>query len=768
MPTRKTPIAAPWQLAHFHQEDLASADVLSGRARLDWIDAEVPGNVVLDLYRHGLVDDPFMGQNPEKIRPLETHEWWYRTEFTADLPTAGGRQNLYFEGIDTFSEIYLDGKLIATTDNMLIPHRIALPEPLQPGTRHTLHVRIKSDLFEVADRDFEGAVELVANEPSRIWIRKAGHAHGWNIFPRLLSAGLWGPVQLEFEPDYHIDDVFVFTKKFGRDVSRIMARVFLKTPKVYRTDLSVRIRVLDQGDPVYTETYRMQFPLVVFSFPLENPKLWWPRPYGDPNMYQAEVELLAGDEVLDSWSGRFGVRSVEIIQEHDPVEEHQTFYFQINGVPVSAYGTNHVPLDNFPALSAKREKEFFRLLDESNSNMIRVWGGGIYESSDFYAACDEMGVMVWHDFMYACALYPQAEEFLELVRRETAAVVRRLRNHPSIVLWCGDNEIETHLTHYFSPHQEGGNRAIANQILPEYLTRYDGTRPYWPSSPYTPIPGEPAHSVKAGDTHIWCHGLYYKAPIYSQDLSPFISEIGHLALNNRDSLARFIPEEVLWPYDRIIWGYRCGSLSDPSSYCYPDGRLIQNEMNVRNMFGAVPDNLDDFIIASQIVQAEAYKTWIERARRRKFSCGGILWWNLLDGCPQVSDAVVDYYYQKKLAFDVIRRVQEDILICLESIEGSLCLFVVSEKLSDCDVNYEVTLDGGVVRSGRIHVPANSSILAETIPADPAKAAFYLLRAQVNGSVYTNHYLAGAPLFDLEWLKRQYGTLSGAPSTLANV
>jgi beta-mannosidase len=756
MPLQKVPLNQPWKLTHFPQATIGVDDVLAERQPLEWIDAEVPNNVVLDMYKAGKCPDPFMGLNPELIRPLEYHEWWYKTEFSIDeTAPASGKVNLLFEGLDTFADVYIDGQLMGNFANALVPQRLELPGKLESQKKHQLHVRIKSDMYEVVDKDFEGVVDLVANDPSRAWIRKAGHAHGWNIFPRLLSAGLWGNVSLEYQRPYFIDDVFVFTKKFGTDASTIMARVFLKTPHAYKPDLQVRFQLLDGKHSVYSETYKMQFPMVFYNFTLENPKLWWPRPYGDQHLYNIHVEFLDKEgRLLDEWKGQFGVRSIEIVQEPLP-EGHRSFYFKINDVPISVYGTNHVPLDNFPALSKPREAKFLELLDESNSNMIRVWGGGIYESSDFYAACDRMGVMIWHDFMFGCALYPQDSSFLEQVRVETRDVLRRLRNHPSIVLWCADNEIDLHLSHYFSAHQNGGNRAIAHELLPECIARYDGTRPYWPSSPYTPIPGEPAHSYKAGDTHIWCHGLYYKAPIYSEDLSPFISEIGHLALVNRESLQQFIPADKLWPYDREVWGYRCGSLSDPISYCYPDGRLVQNEDNVINVFGSIPDNLDDFIYASQIVQAEAYKTWIERARRRKFSCGGILWWNLLDGCPQISDAVVDYYYGKKIAFEAIRRVQDDILICAEKEQEQLNLYLVNDRLVKHRVKYEVELNGEVIREGDVIVPPNSSILLDQLESTGNAAAMFILRAQVENKAYINHYFDGVPPFDYEKISKLF-------------
>ncbi|OPZ09623.1 MAG: Exo-beta-D-glucosaminidase precursor [candidate division BRC1 bacterium ADurb.BinA292] len=745
----------PWELTHFPQESIDAGEVLAGTAELQWIPASVPGSVVLDMRRAGLVPDPFVGMNPEEIRPLEYHEWWYRTQFVApaEFAAPGGRLDLVFEGIDTFADIYLDGELIGSAANMLIPHRIAL-EGLTPGVPHTLMVRIKSDQYEVSQKDFDGVVELVGNDPSRVWIRKAGHTHGWDIFPRLLSAGIWKPVYLERTPDYSIDDLFVFTRRWGRERCTILARVTLNCPRVYRTDMAVRFRLLDAGQEVYGCTYAVQFPLVKFEFPLENPKMWWPRPYGEPHLYEAEAVLLQDGREIDRQTAPFGIRSIEIVMEDLP-DDRQSFYLKINDEPVSLYGTNHVPLDSFPSQQAERLERAIELLDDSRCNCVRVWGGGVYEPQAFYDACDRLGILVWQDFMFSCALYPQEESFLQQVREEAAWVVKALRNHPSVVLYCGDNEIETHLSAYFGPHQQGGNRAIAHELLPEWVTRYDGTRPYWPSSPYTPVAGLPAHSIKAGDTHIWCHGLYYKAPVYSQDTSPFISEIGHLAFPDLATMQSFMPKDKLWPYDRFVLGYRCGSLSDPTFFTYPDGRLKAIEKNVTNVFGALPDDLADLIFATQLVQAEAFKSWIERARRRKFDCGGILWWNLLDGCPQCSDAVVDYYFRKKLAYNYIRRAQDDVLICMEECEGELRVFLVNDNLMPLDLSYQVRCDDAVVMEGRCEIPANSVVDLGSVGAPSETARLYLLRAEISDRRYCNHYLDGRPPFAFEELREYW-------------
>ncbi|HPK02786.1 MAG TPA: hypothetical protein PLS90_10065 [Candidatus Sumerlaeota bacterium] len=746
-------LSGPWELTHFPQESLDPEVVLGGGRGLCWIAAEVPGNVVLDLHRAGQIDDPYVGMNPEQVRPFEYHEWWYRTTFTVNTPApAGGKVNLVFEGIDTFAEIYLDGRLLGRTENMFVPHRFPLAPTPKSGATHTLHVRIKSDQYEVARRDFNGVVELIGNDPSRVWIRKAAYTHGWDIFPRLLSAGIWKRVCLEYQPAYFIDDVFVFTRRFDRAASSIMARVYIRSPRAYRTDLAVRLRVREAGRVVHEATHAVQETMVCFAFELERPRLWWPRPYGEPFLYQVRAELLAGDEVIDGWDGQFGVRSVEIAQE--PLADgRQSFYFKINDEPISIYGTNHVPLDSCPSRYAQRLQPALELLDDSRCNMVRVWGGGVYETPEFYAACARMGVMVWQDFMFACALYPQEEAFLAQVHEEARHAIRSLRNHPSVVLYCGDNEIELHLSQYFGPHQLGaGNRQIANALLPELVMRHDGTRPYIPSSPFTPIAGEPPYSVKGGDTHIWCHGTYFRAPVYSEDLSPFISEIGHLSLAARESIEKILPAEAVWPRDERLWSYRAGCLNDPAFYTYPHGWVEVIDRNITNMFGELPAGLDDRIFASQVVQAEAYKAWVERARRRKFDCGGILWWNLLDGCPLISNAVVDFYFRKTIAYEYIRRAQDDLLFCIEKMDGELELFLVSDSLEEREVSYQVVSGDEIIAQGLASVPANGVVALGSAGKAAGAARLFLLRAEAGDRAYFNHYLDGEPPFDLDRVK----------------
>lgn len=766
--TRRIPIAQGWTLAHFPENQHLVEAMLSGSAKVAWIAATVPGNVVLDLYRAGQIEDPYFGYHPEAIRDLENHEWWYRTEFQGQqADQIGDRLELVCEGMDTFAEIYLDGELLGKTDNMLIAHRFDVTEKIQPGNCHILHVRIRSDWAMVRDRDFNGCIDVVSSDLSRVWIRKAAHAHGWDIFPRMLSAGIWKPIYLESVPGHSIHDLFAYTQKCDQDKASLGIRVSLDLRQDMQEALSVRIRVEnDAGVEVYSAIHQAFCPVVPFRFEIEKPHLWWPRPLGGQPMYRVKAELLAGEKLLDYRESLFGIRTVLLCQ--DPLADGRTaFYFRINGEPVSVFGTNHVSLDALHSNATGRLKQALEALDESGCNMVRVWGGGVYEDEAFYEACDRMGVMVWQDFAFACATYPQQEEFLAQVKQEVALVIKRLRNHPSLVLWCGDNEVAHCCDKHFGSTQTGGNRRIALEVLPDACLIYDGTRPYWPSSPWTGIEGERAGSDRAGDTHIWRHGAYFRDEGYSKDLSPMISEIGHLAFCARESMEQFLPAGTLWPPDNALWDYRFGALNDPMG---PRHRLYTLHRSMIHLFGRLPDNLEDMILASQICQAEALKFWIERCRRRKFDCGGILWWNLLDGWPQFSDAVVDYYFRKKLAFHYVQKSQDKVLICMEENENrsGLQVYLVNDTLQELNLQYRVSHGGLLDCQDELTVPANSVTKGKLLALPDQSPVLFLLEATSGDISFANHYLYLIPPMKLEQYKEMMKDIPCAGSQLVHM
>jgi beta-mannosidase len=323
--------------------------------------------------------------------------------------------------------------------------------------------------------------------------------------------------------------------------------------------------------------------------------------------------------------------------------------------------------------------------------MLRVWGGGIYEPDEFYEECDRLGIMVFQDFAYACALYPQTDEFLQMAREEAEVVVRRLRNHPCLALWSGDNENDCAYWGWFGgkrdPWQEN---KITRQVLPEVIERLDGTRPYIPSSPYSPDPALDPQDPLQGDQHIWHHGTLFTADVYLASEARFPSEIGHLSCPDLHTVIDMLSEEHRWPPDNRSWDEHFGSLYD---WDFRPQRREKLDQALAAWLGSVPQDLPTYVLASQLIQGEAYRTWAEYWRLRKagWKSGGILLWNLADCWPQFSDAIVDYWLRPKLACNYVRAAYRPVHICFSPPNvQEVLVYGLNDTLNEYNAEYVVT------------------------------------------------------------------------------
>lgn len=382
-----------------------------------------------------------------------------------------------------------------------------------------------------------------------------------------------------------------------------------------------------------------------------------------------------GDSLEDECRTKVGIRSVDLIQE--PQDDGGTsFAFAVNGRRVYAKGTNWIPGDAiFARMNRRKYRDLIDLTLENNCNMLRIWGGGIYEDPYFYRLCDERGIMVWQDFMFTCGDYPEDPEFLAEVKYEAESVVAGLRNHPSIVLWCGDNEIDVGRTWRGIESMEN---AINRGVLPEVCARLDPTRPYITSSPCSPSGNPDANSPTEGDTHNWHHGTSFRDDFYVKDTSRFVSEIGHLSAPWPESIRRFMHEPSVWPPDNKEWDYHFGTVEGMETH-----RRERLDEAVAAFGFERPDNIDDYAALTQLIQALAYKEWMEHCRRRKPLCSGSLYWNMYDNWPQFSDAAVDYYQNPKIAYYYVGRAFANLLVNLHPIgDGIVGVWLINDELRD--------------------------------------------------------------------------------------
>lgn len=752
--TKTLDLNGTWELAYFEETGSLplTPEALEGYP-CERVTAQVPGNVELDLARAGkIASDPFHGLNILELRRLEGFQWWYRRSFATPDWVEGSETELVCEGLDCFATIWVNGIEIGRSANALIPHRFNISTALAPrGGTNQIAIRLTSPVNAVKERPIDAECQAPSGHYESLWARKPAHAYGWDIMPRALSAGLWRPVRLEERRCTELTDVFLDTRSVTADQAILDCRI------AFRTDAPLRdfgVRVTGKcGESAFEKEWPLFFTRAGFEVTVPHPLLWWPRGYGAAPLYDVTVTLLHQGEPVSDRQFHLGIRTLQLDRTdlHTP-EQPGRFAFLVNGVPIFCRGSNWVPADAFHSRDAERIPRILDLIAEMDCNMVRCWGGNVYESDAFFDFCDREGILVWQDFGMACAAYPQRPDFLEMIRTEAESVITQFRQHPSIALWSGDNEVdELHLGWGFRRTDPNRNR-ITREILPEAVRLLDPRRPYLASSPYfgpaaVSFP-EPGRVVP--EQHLWGPRDYYKSDFYRHNNALFASEIGYHGCPNIASIRRFISPEKLWPCrDNDEWFLH----STDSIPEYPQAQRVQLMLTqIRELFGDIPDGLEPFAVASQIVQAEAKKFFLELFRQRKGTTTGILWWNMMDGWPQFSDAIVDYYYSKKLAFHYLKRVH-----------GPFAVIVGEE--SDGIHPVVAVNDSQVARSGNLTirdadtdrcllettftVEPNGRTICGQIPHAQDQQHLYLIEWSDNGKTGHSHYLSGKPPFRLE-------------------
>ncbi len=766
-----------WQLWRFPegQPAIAHPDALQ-TVGVASIPARVPGNVELDLQRAGLIPDPFHADNIRALRPLEFYEWWYTREFV--MPEIAGQWwDLVCEGLDTLATVWINGIQIGQAANMLIEHRFDVTMALRPGQVNHIAIRLKSAVNHARSFHFDAGVMSWEHREEGLFIRKAPHVWGWDIMPRAVSAGLWRSLYVENHPATAIEQLYYWTADVSSQGATLGVRFQFRLDGPLDDGLALHFHGVC-GDHTFDWDWPVEFIAGGCRIPVQGARLWWPKAYGEPNLYTVTAQLRRRSEILAERVERIGLRKLVVHRTdrattawspppaaHDSSRQdklpdpdsHLVFY--VNGEPIMIKGSNWVPLDAFHSRDAQRLEQALALLDDLGCNMIRCWGGNVYEGSRFFGACDEKGILVWQDLTFACCRYPQTDEFMAQVREETRSVVEKLRNHPSLAIWCGDNEVDmTYAADGLSPE---GNR-LTRDVIPRVLQSSDPHRAYVPSSPYLPpaVGNDPNAGARVPEQHLWGPRGYYKSSFYTQHSAHFLGEIGYHGCPNVSSIRRFISPDRWWPWqDNDEWQTHAVYHWRHPAVDRDRVKLMANQ--VRELFGIVPGDLEAFALASQIAQAEAVKFFIEAARLRKWHTSGILWWNLLDGWPQFSDAVVDYYFAPKLAYYYIRRVQQPICLILgePGPDKYLPVVISNDSLRPAHVQYRVQrADGGATLvAGTFTVPANQNWQVDRIRTYAGEQQLALMTWEVEGRIFGNHYLAGYPPLSLDsythWLEK---------------
>lgn len=665
--------------------------------KTEWHPATVPGSVHTDLLTNQIIDDPFYRDNEEKQQWIGKTDWEYRTTFKVAQQTLDHKNlELVFEGLDTYADVYLNEKLLLKADNMFRTWRVNCTGELKPGD-NTLRISFRSPINEVLPLMAKMSYQLPAGndqgEKTSPHTRKAPYQFGWDWGPRFVTSGIWRPVSLEAWDSARVTDFYVAQNQVSKEQASLTAQ--LDIDSAIATDAELIIEDVGHKIVAAKRTVKLapgpnHFTL---DFVISKPALWWPNGLGDHPIYSFKSRLMIRNQLTDQASVRTGLRSLEVRRESD--SWGQSFTFIINGVPVFAKGANWIPADSFPTrITTEKYRWLLKSAADANMNMLRVWGGGIYETDDFYNTCDELGILVWQDFMFACSMYPGNQEFLDNVRAEAEDNVRRLRNHPSIALWSGNNEIEGAWFNW------GWKQSLPSSVWDDYQKIFDGvlkdvcaaldpTRLYWPSSPHGGLPDDP-NSLKSGDTHSW-KVWHFAAPFtdYQKEFPRFMSEYGFQSFPQIETVESYalanereIQSPVMMAHQR-----------------HPRGNQLIKEYMLREY--PEPKDFESFLYVSQVLQAEGIKVGAEHLRRIMPRNMGSLYWQLDDCWPVASWSSIDYFGRWKALQYYAKRFYSPVLLSPHLEGQDLNFYVVSDLMQPTPgfINVELRdLDGTKVVS----------------------------------------------------------------------
>lgn len=705
------------------------------QARLtNWYPATVPGVVHTDLISNGIIEDPFFRLNERGLQWIDKEDWIYETTFdlTPDMIDKNNIR-LHFEGLDTYADVYLNDKKILEADNMFRQWYADVKDNVKPTgnvLRVYFHSPIKIDApkWDAIPFHYEATNDQSENgglldKKISVFARKAGYHYGWDWGPRLVTSGIWRPVAIEAWSDARMEDIFFEQKQVTQKQANITTRVEVLADKDIN-GASLSVTDTKTGTILGSERIDLKKGLnkVDVNFTMKNPKLWWSYGLGEAHLYNLRTDLTIGSEVAESRVKSIGVRSLKVINKPD--KDGKSFYVELNGVPVFAKGANYIPSDNFlPRVTDKMYEKTILDAVNANMNMLRIWGGGIYENDVFYDLCDKYGIMVWQDFMFACSVYPAEGKLLESIRLEAVDNVKRLRNHPSIALWCGNNECQDAWFGWgWKKQYEALNPEYADIIWKQYKDQYFVTLPkvveeyapetfYTPSSPFANF--DSSSNDHDGDRHYW--GVWHaKVPIsdYNKERSRFFSEYGFQSFPEFESVKLYAPKKEDWDiYSEVMMSHQRGG-------AHANGLIETYLLNEYRK----PKNFQAFLYMNHVLQGDAIKTAIEAHRRDMPYCMGTLFWQHNDCWPVASWSSRDYYGRWKAQHYFTREAFRDMLVSPIEEDGSLNVYVASDRLKPCKATLHVVamkFDGEVIGSYKktVKIAANTSSKVFTTNVD---------------------------------------------------
>jgi len=691
--------------------------VISNSEKSVEINAQVPGTVFEALIENNKIEEPFYGENEHEMKWVFESNWIYEKKFSLDPEFLEHKTILLrFKGLDTIAEVFLNGEQLGSVDNMFVEYDYNVKSILKQSD-NKLVIDFKSPTArsrEILEKTKFKLNTGYAAIPGVPYLRKAQYSFGWDWGPKLPDIGIWKPVEIVGFDDIKINSVFPYTKlEYNKDPLSVRSPADFSTIRVNSVKLYLEIDFALKIENIQGKDYRIkaqvkapngeifvkEIPLSkskeIISFDIKNPLLWWTHDLGVPNLYKLEVSVLK-DIILENITQEIGLRDIQLVRKTDRWGE--TFYFLLNGIPIFGKGANWIPVDSFIPRGKKLGLYLMNLsyAKQANMNMIRVWGGGIYEDDSFYKICDELGLLVWQDFPFACALYPYNVEFIENVEQEAIQNIKRLREHPSLALWCGNNEIEGLWKRMLSISgivEDTKERhkflidfylRIFEEMLPRLIKEFDPTRPYWPSSPSSGFISEnltlrSSNNPNAGDSHYWAvwHGnMPFSA--YRNFNSRFMSEFGFESFPSLKTIKEFCPIDQYDFNSPIMENHQKNLAGNQKIMDYMEKRF------------SIPEDFEHQVILSQITQAEAIEYGVEywRQNRSDYHCMGSLYWQLNDCWPVASWSSLDYYGRWKALHYFAKRFYQPLFASVKEEPNQIEFWVTNDFKKSCEIELE--------------------------------------------------------------------------------
>lgn len=696
---------------------------------LRYLNVDVPMDLIVAMQKQGMIEDLNYGKNYLSARWVSEQYWQYYKQFDAPKEALNKSLWLKFDRLDYAANIFLNGQLIGKHDNAFIPCMIDITGKLKEG-KNILTVGIESGLYDASDKnldDYNSSLNVHLNK--RHWLRKPQYQFSWDWNPLLINIGITGDVSLIWHDEARLDNIVPWIKMTDDlSVADVTIRTFIDGTKS-TSDLTIEAILVETNQKVTKQiTASNGINPYELKMRINSPKLWWPVGQGDPNLYTLRVDIKANGKTIDSGSRKIGFRKIEVNRSQHPVEGNY-FTIKVNNRPVFMKGGNWVPADMiYSSVDKNRLEKLVDMAIDANFNILRIWGGGLYAGNDLLELCDEKGVLVWHDFLFACSKYPGDNvDFYNNVKREVTWAVREFAYHPSLIVWCGNNELEwgTWGRTYVSSGKVVPDYIIYHHLMPVIMKEEDPYRFYWPSSPYSEN-NEFPNSPITGDQHPWAVSLGKDTTsfwAYRDYVDRFPNEGGVLGASSLATLRQFLPssEQFVRSFSWDLHDNMMNFITDKKGVTY---QFVEDWLGK----DYTKMSFEDYVFASALLQSEGLMEYINNYHRRMYSSSSAIFWMYNDSWPVTHGwTIVDYYLRKKLAYHPVQRAFKQIGVVVTMEGKKINIYGINEKQQSWKGKLQYGLFGTTggfpfLEVKNVTLPPNTSMIIASFDKDAFEKA----------------------------------------------